>query len=357
MKLAIISVTFKGAALAEKLASRLKSDSNVVVYAKVGRTVDSQAQSYTSLGELAEKVFAEYDGLIFIMAAGIVVRVIAPFLYHKCVDPAVVVIDDGGHYAISLLSGHIGRANELAQKVACAIDAIPVITTATDVAGKVAPDTLSGKLGLKIEPFDQLRTVNAAMANGENVNFFLDTSLSQADELKEQAGELQVTLQDFAACIKEEQWRQSDAVVLLTDKLVVINVPHVFLRPPTLVVGVGCRRGTDCETIVAAIQAACRMIGRSRLSICRLASADIKQNEPGLLAAGEQFGVKLDFFDRQQLQQCVLKYKLAVSNFVQAQIGVGNVCEAAALLSARNHQLILDKTKFQQVTVAIAEAR
>lgn len=355
MKLAIISVTAKGAVLAERLAARLNSD--IAVYAKEGRAADRQAQSYTSLRELVEKIFAEYDGLIFIMAAGIVVRVIAPFLLHKCVDPAVVVIDDGGHYAISLLSGHIGRANELAREAALALAATPVITTATDVAGKVAPDVLSGKLGLKIEPFTQLKTVNAALANGESVGFFLDASLPQAGKLKAEAGKLQVNLQDFTAGIKNECWRCSAAAVLITDKLIAVEVSHVFLRPPTLIIGVGCRRGTDCEAIMAAIQAACGMIGRSVLSIRRLASVDVKQNEPGLLAAGEQLGVKLDFFDRQQLQQCVLKYKLAVSNFVQAQIGVGNVCEAAALLSARNHQLILDKTKFQQVTVAIAEAR
>jgi cobalt-precorrin 5A hydrolase len=207
-----------------------------------------------------------------------------------------------------------------------------------------------------IEPFDQLKTVNSAIANGQKVGFFLDHSLVQADKLKEQAAQIQVTLQDFADCIKNGQWRHSDAVVLLTDKLVTIDVPHVFLRPPTLVVGVGCRRGTACETIVAAIQAACRMIGRSSLSITQLTSVGLKQDELGLLAAGEQLGAELKFFDGQQMQQCILKYKLASSNFVQEQIGVGNVCEAAALLAAQNDQLVLHKTKFPQVTVAIAEA-
>jgi cobalt-precorrin 5A hydrolase len=355
MKLAIISVTVKGAALAEQLAGSLEGE--ITVYAKAGREVSSQSLPYSSLRKLVAEIFSQYDGLIFIMAAGIVVRVIASHVEDKRFDPAVVVVDDGGNHAISLLSGHLGGANELTHAVAEALGARPVITTATDVAAKVAPDVLSGKLGLVIEPFEKLKTVNAVLANEQSVTFYLDASLAQAASLAEKAAELKVVLLDMEESLAAEDWKHSAAAVFITDKAVDVSIPHVCLRPPSLVVGVGCRRGTESALIVAAIQTACRGIGRSTSSIRMLSSVDIKQDEAGLLAAGQELGRAVQFFSQQQLEACILEYNLSVSNFVMEQIGVGNVCEAAALLAAQNSQLVLNKTKFQQVTVAIAEAK
>lgn len=356
MKLAIIAVTVKGAALAAKLSQGL--DCDAVVYAKEGRLADSQALTYSSLQELLHRIFKQFDGFICIMAAGIAVRVLAPLLGHKSTDPAVVVVDDGGNYAISLLSGHLGGANELTNRVAQALGALPVITTATDVAGKVAPDVLSGKLGLKIETLVQAKAVNAALANGGKVDFFLDNSLPQVEMLREKAAEFNIALNEVSMfSVKIGLLGECDAAVFITDKLLECDVPHVFLRPPTLVIGLGCRRGTDVKTILRAVQEATGRIGRSNLSICCLASVDIKEDEAGLLAAGRELGAELRFFDKRQLQQSILDNKLCVSEFVQKQIGVGNVCEAAALLAARNVRLMLAKTKFPQVTVAIAEAK
>jgi cobalt-precorrin 5A hydrolase len=148
MKLAIISVTKNGALLAEKLAKNLTFKTDL--YAKVDRDADVPAEYYDSLSRLVDSIYNVYDGLIFIMATGIVVRVIAPHIRDKRFDPAVVVMDEAGEYAISLLAGHIGGANELARIISRAIDARPVITTATDVIQKPAADILAVKLGLEI---------------------------------------------------------------------------------------------------------------------------------------------------------------------------------------------------------------
>ncbi|MDD4601895.1 MAG: cobalamin biosynthesis protein CbiG, partial [Negativicutes bacterium] len=134
MKLAIISVTNKGALLAEKLAHSLTADSTV--FQKTGRNPIKADYVFSNLRDLVADSFNQYDGLIFIMATGIVVRVIAPFVNDKRFDPAVVVIDDSGQYAISLLSGHIGGANELTEQISSAIGAKAVITTATDIVSK-----------------------------------------------------------------------------------------------------------------------------------------------------------------------------------------------------------------------------
>lgn len=355
MKLAVISVTGKGAALAQRLTNGLPEEA--VLYAKEGRGANGEALHYLSLGELISDIFSQYDGLVFIMAAGIAVRVIAPHIKDKRFDPAVVVIDDGGNHAISLLSGHLGGANELTQKIAMAIGANPVITTATDVAEKMAPDVLSRKLGLEIEPFSRLKAVNAVIASGEDAAFYLDASLQNAGELAEKAKALKVTFSDLEECLETKSWQSAAAAIFITDKKVEASIPYVCLRPKSLVIGVGCRRGAKKELILAAIQAACQMIGRSTMSIHKLASVDIKQDEAGLLAAGEELRVGFQFFSPEELAECIQKYHLSVSNFVKDKIGVGNVCEAAALLSAPESHLVLSKTKFKEVTIAVAEAR
>jgi cobalt-precorrin 5A hydrolase len=117
-----------------------------------------------------KKKIRQYTGHIFIMSTGIVVRVIAPLIRHKTEDPAVVVVDDRGMHAISLLSGHLGGANELAQKIAGIIGAKPVITTATDVNLVPAIDVLAKEKSLFIENPEAIKTVNMALLRGDKIH-------------------------------------------------------------------------------------------------------------------------------------------------------------------------------------------
>jgi cobalt-precorrin 5A hydrolase len=353
MRLAIFTVTNKGARLADKLAALLLQD-DVIVYAKNGRTTNLSHHTYEQLSTLIEAVFALYDGLIFIMATGIVVRLIAAHIQDKRFDPAVVVVDDGGLFAISLLSGHLGGANDLARQVAGVLGATPVITTATDVAHKPAADVLAVKLNLAIEPFDQLKTLNAAIVNEDRVFFCIDHQLSQVELYIEQAKELGVNL-DTMEKLKDSA--DYDSAVVITDKDLYMIQPYLYLRPATLVVGIGCRRDTPSTLIFEALSQACRKIGRSMKSIASLATTDLKMDEIGLLAAGQQLVVPIIYYNNNQLRQCIMEHQLAESEFVKKALGVGNVCEAAALLGAENHTLLLPKTKYPQVTIAIAEAK
>ena len=118
---------------------------------------------FGSLTEMVAASFRRYEGHVFIMATGIVVRTVAGLLVHKTEDPAVVVVDDRGMFAISLLSGHLGGANRLAGEVAAAIGAQPVITTATDMNAVPAIDVLALELGLRIENPNAIKTVNMAL--------------------------------------------------------------------------------------------------------------------------------------------------------------------------------------------------
>ena len=157
MRTAIISLTANGARLAEQIA------------AKVGGQTFAKGKNFDKLANLVEDLFGKFDGLIFICAAGIVVRMIAPHIVSKLSDPAVLVIDERGQNVISLLSGHIGRANELAIDIAKAIEANPVITTATDVVGKFSVDAIASRFGLVPEPKEAIKIINSAILRGEEV--------------------------------------------------------------------------------------------------------------------------------------------------------------------------------------------
>lgn len=352
MKIAVISVTQKGSQLGFLLSEKLPG--KVDLYAKARGTMPVEVMPFDSLGILVAAIFGKYDALVFIMAAGIAVRVIAPHVRDKRFDPAVVVMDDGGVHAISLLSGHLGGANELTEKVAEAVGARPVITTATDVAHLPAPDVLSVKLDLGIEPFEELKTVNAAIVAGQRVPFFIDRQIALSERYVQGAAEMGVELADMAELREADNY---DAAVIITDKELYMPKPHVYLRPSTLSVGIGCRRGTTSGEILSAINDACRKIGRSSKSIAIFGSSIVKQDEIGLLAAVQQLEIPVEFYTNEQLKAVVETHDLEVSKFVEEEVGVGNICEASALLGARATSLLLAKTVYPKVTVAIAEVK
>lgn len=292
MRTAIISLTAKGAHLAEKISS------------KVGGQTFAKGKNFNKLADLVADIFGKFDGLIFICAAGIVVRMIAPHIVSKLSDPAVLVIDEGGQNVISLLSGHVGRANELAVEIATAIKANPVITTATDVEGKFSVDAVASRLGLVPEPKEAIKAINAAILRGEDVY---------------------VTAGDV----------------------------RLNLIPQNLIAGIGCRRGTSSLKIFEALQRACAMIHQPIERVRLLASVDAKKDEAGLTSLAEVMGLEIKFFTPTELQKKIDEYQLDESKFVTRSVGIGNVCEAAALCCVEGARFALPKTAFKGVTVAL----
>ena len=262
-------------------------------------------KNFDKLAELVAEIFGKFDGLIFICATGIVVRMIAPHIVSKLSDPAVLVIDERGQNVISLLSGHIGRANELTVEIAKAIAANPVITTATDVTGKFSVDAVASKFGLIPEPKEAIKAINAAILRGE---------------------EIFVTAGDV----------------------------RLNLIPQNLIAGIGCRRGTSSLKIFEAIQRACAMIHQPIERVKLLASIDVKKDEVGLTSLAEVMGIDIKFFSASELQKKIDEYKLDESKFVTRSVGVGNVCEAAALCCVKEARFALSKTSFKGVTVSLS---
>ena len=172
MKIAVISVTENGNKISRRIAAGIGIACDRFAFSK---HCDGSAVPFDDMKQMTAKCFGEYDGIIFICACGIAVRMIAPHVVSKLSDPAVVVIDESGKFAISLLSGHIGKANALTEKVAEIIGAEPVITTATDVGGKFSPDSFAAANDLYICEYDIAKEIAAETANGGNVGFYSDT--------------------------------------------------------------------------------------------------------------------------------------------------------------------------------------
>lgn len=350
MKTAIFAVTARGALLAQHIKNIVLKDADI--YIKNGRQGNMMAvHAFDSLTQIVKDTIGVYQQMIFIMATGIVVRTIAPFIVHKAVDPAIVVVDERGLNAISLLSGHIGGANELTRHIAQAISCNAVITTATDVNNLLAPDVFAVKANLKIESFEDLRSINAAIVNGDNTAYFIDDAFLGKGNIKLIADEMGIQL----IPLSDYKKTKCTNAVIITDKIIAVDKLHLLLRPPTLVAGIGCRRGTSADDILTALNTACQSISYSILSIKSVCSADIKHDEAGIHTVAGKINASTQFFNRLTLNEIVTKYKLPKSAFVEKEIGVGNVCQAAAILGSAYGKVLLPKTKYKNVTVAIAQ--
>ncbi len=334
-KIAVWAITPNGAALAARIAAAMP---NADVYG--GRRLERLPESavrFESLAETAAAHFRSYNGHVFIMATGIVVRTVAKLIVHKTEDPAVVVVDDRGSFAISLLSGHIGGANRLAHQVAAAIGAQPVVTTATDVNGTAAIDLLAAELGLAVETPAAIKTVNMALLTG--------SPLEVHDPLGMLAGRLPTAGSRSGTTFEASVW--------IDDRVAAAPSGALVLRPRSLVAGIGCNRHTDVAEIRGLLFGTLQAVGLAAASLERLASIDLKQDEPGLAALARELGLPLQFFSR----AAISKVEAAVptpSAAVAKHIGVKSVCEATAILASRGGSLIVPKRSSRNATVAIA---
>lgn len=371
IKTAILSVSKRGAELGQRIKALVAP--HAVCYEKTGRESGGEAIYFDSLKPHMGDIFKTYDQVLCIMALGIVVRMIAPYIEHKSKDPAIVVMDEAGHHTISLLSGHLGGANEWATTIALAIDSDPVITTATDVNGLPAPDVWARNEQLTVDDFNTLIAVNSAVVAGEQVNYYIDESIPNSAILMQSAGEhvgkhgkvygfivdcssdeAKVNLVDDKISVQMLQNSRSHCVVV-TDKIIPTASHQLILRPKTFTMGIGCRRDTPKELILEAITQSLEQHQLSPKSLLTAASVIVKQDEVGLLAAMRELGWPIKFYEQEEMEPIIEQQKLHESTFVKGTIGVGNVCETTALLAAKSQTLIQEKTIYPKTTIAIAQ--
>jgi len=289
----------------------------------------------TGLADLLPGLWQEYDGLVMVMAAGIVVRLIAPLVENKKTDPAVVVVDEAGRFAISLLSGHLGGANELARRVAAITGGEPVITTASDTLGHTALDLWARDQGLLAAEGEQLTRASARLVNHGRLRVYSEVAVASLPPDFELVG------------------APADADCIVSHRLGPWPEGVCILRPRDLVVGIGCNRGTSQEQIEAAVAEAFAAHGFSEQAIRNLASIDLKQDEPGLLAFAQARELRIDFYDKDALNGVA---GVSTSLAVLRATGARGVAEPAALLSAGTDNLLVRKMKWKDVTIAVAQA-
>src|ERR687886_2010280 len=236
--------------------------------------------------EALSKAWNECDGVVLFLATGAAVRLLAPLLEDKRRDPGVVCVDDAGRFSVAVTGGHAGGANELAEWVAEALGATPVITTASDSLQVPALDSLGERLGFEIEEGSDLAAVGAALVSGETVRL--------VSERRWPLGPLPQNVIPSEPSVPLEE--VEPPLVLISDRLFP-DPPHpsVVYRPPSLVVSVGCSRGAGAAEILGLLDSSLREAQLSPKSVASLASIDVKSGEPGLLRAAEELGVPLSF--------------------------------------------------------------
>ena len=336
---AIWALTPKGAELARTLAAAIPG-SAIFLSEKQMSGMDG-AIGFSRLKDAVGKHFSRYPNHIFIMAAGIVVRILAGRLDHKTTDPAVVVCDEAGSFAISLISGHVGGANTLARDVARMTGGRPVITTATDVNQVAAIDVIAVDNHLKIENPEAIKTVNMALLTGQPVALHDPYDMVAPRLPGDRIMPLDATAPDHC-----------DAGVFVDHMRLDLPPQVLILRPGSLVAGMGCNRGTEMQEMHDLLEKTLATHHLALSSLRALASVDLKADEPGLLALAASLGIPLSTFSRERLGG--MTHVPTPSAMVEKHIGVKSVCEAAALLATRRGRLIVPKQKTANVTVAVA---
>ncbi len=322
MQIEIISFTEQGSRLAENIRKELEpyAESHVVY----GKKMKQPLQDW------CREAFLNAQLLIFVGAAGIAVRTIAPFVRDKFTDPAVLVVDEKGTYVIPILSGHVGRANEYAIYLSEKLSATAVITTATDLNKKFAVDVFAQKNGLVIRDRVWAKNISAAILQGEKIGVSCEG--------------------DMVGNLPEELFRVS-----MRPQISIGIHTENHLIPKAVTLGIGCRKGKPAEEIERFVLEQLEKQQIALESIACVASVDKKKEEPGLVAFCQKYGLKFQTFSSEQLKK--VQGDFAESAFVEETIGVGNVCERAAICAQRteNAHIIRNKTAENGMTLAIAE--
>ena len=282
--------------------------------------------------EALRRAWTECDAIILFLATGAAVRLISPLLEDKTRDPGVVTVDDAASFAVALCGGHDGGANRLAGRVADALGATPVVTTASDALGVPALDSLGAGLGFRREEDSDFAAVGAALVSGGRVNFVSDERWP--------LGPLPENV------VPSE--KMEPPLVVISDRLFDVPKPAAVYRPPSLVVGVGCSRGATADEVLTLLDSSLREASLSGKSLTALASIDVKCDEAGLLEAAGRLGVPIRFHTAEALSEVETPNP---SNVVREAVGTPSVAEAAVLVSGAS--LVLEKRKSEMATVAV----
>jgi len=334
--LAVISITPNGNALAQRLARSRQCDCY---------TSDKLLQTgfipfEGSFSQCVERIFLCYSSILFICATGIVIRTIAPLLVSKQVDPAVLVMDEQGKHVISLLSGHVGGANQLTLDIAQLMNADSVITTATDVNQVAALDMIAQAMNADVVNYrESVKLVNHMLVSDKRVGLY-----QQHAQVNDSRG--------FIIVDDLQQLPELDLLVWVSfhQQLPTINVPVVQVIPRCIVAGIGCRRETPVQALKQQLETHCHTQNIHLSALTSLGSVDIKQDEQGLLQLAQQLNLPLSFYSADELAPH--QHHFPQSEFVHKTLGIGSVSQPVAWLMSHGH-LYGETLKQQGITITL----
>ena len=292
------------------------------------------------------ELFKNSNALICLFSLGAVIRLIAPHLKDKKTDPAVIVIDDKTNFVISVLSGHIGGANELTQEISEKLNALPVITTAADVNKTIAVDLVGREFGWRIDDDTTVTKISAHMVNAEPIGVFQQTN----DQKWYKQLPKNVTIYDSLEELKKSN---SKAHLIISDEIIdnELSQESVIYRPQSLVIGIGLHWDTTKDTIKEGIDHCLKKFNLSSKSIAKLVSIKKPEDVQGLIDLGKEMQVPVEYVDREELAEIITPNP---STTVKAFEGTASVSEAAAIKVSKG-ELIVEKQKFPpNLTIAIA---
>jgi cobalt-precorrin 5A hydrolase/precorrin-3B C17-methyltransferase len=333
IKTAIFYITENGLKLAESLK---------------GLYIDALIIKFKS--NVIPKIWSECRNIVFIMATGIVVRTVAPLIKDKKTDPAVVVLDEKGKYAISLLSGHLGGANDSAREIADFLGGEAVITTASDANNMPSIDLWARDNDLTLEDWEIVPHIATRFLNNGVLKIYVHRTEngSQESAIKLPDGFLQVSEPISADLLVTNKNR------LMTYSPQLKTKARLYLRPKNLVIGIGCNSATSEIEIENAVRKTLEEHNLSFPSIHSIATIDIKINESGLRSFAQRYDLGMNTFSPDELNTV---QGIQKSEAVHKATGANAVAEPAAILASVADTLIVPKQKIGNVTVAVAELR
>lgn len=349
---AVYAITRHGLEIAGNLVAQLPQAEMYVSGKLLANAPTNALPMPLPMGPTLEKNFKAYDAHIFIISVGAVVRMVAPLFENKKVDPAILCVDDNAQFVIPILSGHVGRGNEFAHRVAKILGAVPVITTASDVRGTLTVDVLGRDLGWILDDPDRNVTLGcAAVVNQQPVLVIQETGEPQFWPL-EQALPPGV---EYATGFENVDAKAYAIFLVITDRDFRNEYPGIYekaviYRPKSLVLGLGCDSQAPFELVERGVKAT---LAKYRLDIrCvkAIASVEKKANEPAFLALNEKYGWEFNIFSAEQLDR--VENIPNPSETVKSFVGTRGVAEPGALLAAGASELIVSKQIYKEPDIA-----
>jgi precorrin-4/cobalt-precorrin-4 C11-methyltransferase len=341
----VYALTAAGAEVARRIADALDGAA-LHLPARLAASVPGAVAEASGARAVVARLMGSAGAVVLVMATGAAVRLAAPHLEDKLRDPSVVAVDDQARFAVPLAGAHAGGGNELARRVAAALGATAVVTTASDARPWPALDTLAAQRGWRVEDARQLARAGAALLDGDPVGLVQDCG-----EPLQNAGAWPACLCRYGnvEVVRDAGVR---AAIVVTDRSVPARDGWLLLRPPTLVLGVGCESGVSREEVAQAVDGTLHRAMLSPLSVAVVATLDRKTAEPALRALCDERGWALRGHTAEALGDVAVPTPSAV---VAQAVGTPSVSEAAALREAGDGAtLVQPKCVHGRVTVAVA---